>query len=685
MRTAWRIMRWSRSGTGRIPRFFHAHLRCNALEHAMSGRDDDRFEPRAGKSRDSGQARIRAPKRFTAQVLRAANQARGGKAIGRAIRRGVKGRGRVAATILKGRANSYGRRVMVKTRLVNLRKAAAGSTARHVGYIERDGVTREGAAGQAYDRAADAADSKTFVERVEGDRHQFRFIVSAEDAEDIADLRRFTRDLMARMETDLGTRLDWIAVDHWDTDNPHSHVIVRGIDERGADLIIDGDYIAHGLRLRAGELATDWLGPVTERELRERMVREVDQERLTGLDRRLIAMQSREDSIRLSTGEDDETRFQRRQLGGRLQTLERLGLANRDSDGAWRLRDGTERILRDMGERGDIIRTMQRAFSDEVRAFEIFANGETVGRIARKGLADELEDRGYLIVDGIDGKARYVALPSDTDLATYPEGGVVRVRSVAAEPRSADRTIDALAGTARIYRPDMHLAVAQTETRGAFDPEAFVRAHVRRLEAMRRIGAAERLTDGTWRLPQDFLDHAAAHEAGRLGGVRVDLVSHLPVDRQMRTMGATWLDRSLLDGAEPATTGFGAQVREALDGRRAFLVKEGLAEYQGARFRLARNLLETLRHREIANVAKEITASTGLPYRPIGEGDQVEGTYRRSVQLASGRFAMLDDGMGFSLVPWRPVIEPKIGQTVSGVMRGGNISWDFGRSRGPAV
>ncbi|MFT3964648.1 MAG: DUF3363 domain-containing protein [Sphingobium sp.] len=651
----------------------------------MSGRDDDRFEPRAGKSRDSGQARIRAPKRFTAQVLRAANQARGGNAIGRATRRGVKGRGRVAATILKGRANSHGRRVVVKTRLVNIRKAAAGSTARHVGYIERDGVTREGTAGQAYDRVADATDSKTFVERAEGDRHQFRFIVSAEDAEDIADLRRFTCDLMARMETDLGTRLDWIAVDHWDTDNPHSHVIVRGIDERGADLVIDGDYIAHGLRLRASELATDWLGPVTERELRERMTREVDQERLTGLDRRLLAMQVAQGSIRLDMGEDENARFQRRQLGGRLQTLERLGLANRDRDGAWRLRDGTEQVLRDIGERGDIIRTMQRALSGETRAFEIFASGEAVGRIARKGLADELEDRSYLIVDGIDGKARYVVLPSGIDLTAYPEGGIVRVRSVAAEPRSADRTIDALAGAARIYRPDMHLAVAQADARGTSDPASFVRAHVRRLEALRRIGAADRLNDGTWRLPKDFLDRAAAHEAGTLGGVRVDVLSHLPVDRQLRTIGATWLDRSLLDGTTPAPIGFGATVREALDGRRAFLAREGLAEQQGTRIRLARNLLDTLRRREIADVAKDIAAETGLPYRPVAEGDHVAGTYRRSIQLASGRFAMLEHGMGFSLVPWRPVIEPKIGQAVSGVMRGGNINWDFGRSRGPAI
>ncbi len=188
-------------------------------------------------------------------------------------------------------------------------------------------------------------------------------------------------------------------------DNPHSHIIVRGVDERGADLVIDGDYIGNGLRLRAGELATEWLGPVTERELRERMTREVDQERWTGLDQRLAGIQARDGAIHLGDGGDDHARFRRRQLGARLQALERLGLAEQSGDRGWRLRDGAERVLRDMSERGDIIRTMQRAFSGEARSFELFAAGEITGRIARKGLADELEDRGYLIVDGIDGKA----------------------------------------------------------------------------------------------------------------------------------------------------------------------------------------------------------------------------------------------------------------------------------------
>jgi type IV secretory pathway VirD2 relaxase len=141
--------------------------------------------------------------------------------------------------------------------LVNLRQAGKRSTLSHLRYIERDGVSREGEPGKAYGPQTDQADVEAFEERGREDRHQFRFIVSPEDAEQLDDLRTYTRHLMSRMEADLGTRLDWVAVDHWNTDNPHTHIVLRGKDETGKDLIIARDYIAEGMRNRAAELATE--------------------------------------------------------------------------------------------------------------------------------------------------------------------------------------------------------------------------------------------------------------------------------------------------------------------------------------------------------------------------------------------------------------------------------------------
>lgn len=110
-----------------------------------------------------------------------------------------------------------------------------------------------------------------------------------------------------------------------------------------------------------------------------------------------------------------------------------------------------------------------------------------------------------------------------------------------------------------------------------------------------------------------------------------------------------------------------------------------LAEHRGQRVVLARNLLATLHGCELAKAAKDIAAETGLEYRPVADGELVAGIYRRSVMLASGRYAMLDDGMGFSLVPWKPVIEQRLGQQLAATARRGSVSWEFGRSRGPMI
>ncbi|WP_448101061.1 DUF3363 domain-containing protein [Luteibacter jiangsuensis] len=642
-------------------------------------RDDDDFRVRPGPPRQRGDA-------FVNRVLRETNKI--GTKAGRAGRRpGARlGRGHVAAHLTSRARPPNARRAAVKVRLVRLAQAGERSVAGHLRYLEREGVDREGGAGRAYGPTTDAADTAAFERRGRGDRHQFRFIVSPEDAEQLSDLHGYTRQLMARMEADLGTRLDWVAVDHWNTDNPHSHVVLRGRDDAGNDLVISRDYIGRGMRERAAELATEWPGPRTELEILKAQRHEVEQERWTSLDR-MLQREAVDGELRMERLAAPRVQRERQLLVGRLLALRRMGLVDEPQPGIWAIHPDAERTLRRMGERGDILRTMQRAVHGRLRDFAVFEPGNdgrvVVGRVAAKGLADELYKRGYLVVDGIDGRAHYVALPPRAELGQFPVGAVVEVRDTAAA-RTADRTIAALA-TDGLYRTDHHLAVAQT-THADRDPQAVVEAHVRRLEALRRIGLVERVADGVWKVPDDLPERGCQYDARRRGGIGVDLKSHLPIERQVRAVGATWLDRQLLDGGQGlGDVGFGGEVRNALQRRGDFLVEQGLAERRGERLILARNLLATLRDRELAQVAQAIAAGTGLEHRPAVDGRRVTGVYRRSLQLASGRFAMLDDGVGFCLVPWRPVIERRLGQMLGAVVGSASVSWTVGRQRGPAV
>ncbi len=649
----------------------------------MAGNDEDRFrvKPTAPKSRGGPRSQ-----RFVSQVLKQVSKT-GAKPSRKSLGRPANtfGRGRVAAAMAGRRLGPNARRMVVKSRFVVLRRASPNTVAVHLRYIERDGVTREGKKGQAYGADTDAADLKTFQERGQNNRHQFRFIVSAEDGLELEDLKGFTRQLMRRMEIDLETRLDWVAVDHWDTDNPHTHIVLNGHTGGPAsgreDLVIAPDYMAHGMRQRASEIATEWLGPRTEAEIRQSLLREVDQQRLTGLDRALIR-QAGADGIDLTSNPQDRQR--QNALRARLQRLEGMGLAERMNSNRWKLQPELAGTLDAMSEREDALETVRRALKGQRRECVVDdrLTSPVIGRIAGKGLADELHDRAYLVVDGIDGRAHYLKLPAGTDLAELPIHGIVEARPPSQE-RPVDRNIATIARNG-LYKTTDH--VAQLKQANHRDPRSTVDAHVRRLEALRRAGIVERVADGVWKVPADLLQKTRTYDTQKNTGLMIELRSHLPIDQQVRAIGATWLDKQLVgDGSGLVAQGFGVQVLDAMRNRVDVLADQGLATHRDHRVVFARNLLATLRNRELATTAKTLEVQTGWAYRPLSDGQYASGVYRRSIQLASGRFAVLEDGVGFTLVPWQAVAEQRLGQQVSAVMMGNSAIWRLRRQRGTGI
>src|SRR5690606_12477836 len=208
-------------------------------------------------------------------------------------------------------------------------------------------------------------------------------------------------------------------------------------------------------------------------------------------------------------------------------------------------------------------------------------SGSTVvGRVAGKGLADELHDHGYLVIDGTDGKAHYVALNARDELANYPTAAVVEVKG-SADVRAADKNIAALASDG-LYRTDHHLLIEQGRAKPDRDPQEVVAAHVRRLEALRGAGIVARVAEGLWKVPDNLAERGRQYDAQRLGGVAVELKSHLPIERQACVIGATWLDQQLISGGKGlGDLGFGGEVKNTLQQRGEFLAEQGLAERRG--------------------------------------------------------------------------------------------------------
>lgn len=658
-------------------------------------KDDDDFTPRLGRIRSRGSKRGR---RYLHQVLRSVALAGGRPSSGRGTFQGSRiGRGSGVGRVLASRdryAAYRARRVIVKSRIVKLKGQGRKAAQLHLRYIQRDGVTREGLPGELYDAESDRADGRAFLKRGEGDRHQFRFIVSAEDAAEYDELKGFTRKLMRQMEEDLDTRLDWVAVDHYNTGHPHTHIVLRGRDDRGKDLVIARDYLAKGMRERAAEIVGLDLGPRSDLEIEHRLRREVEQERFTSLDRGLLREAGEDGIVRSGTEAGDA--FRQTLRAGRLQKLRRLGLAEEVGPGWWRLADDLEPVLRRMSERGDIIKTLHREMAREGRNmaasdYAVYdpadpAARRLVGRVVARGLSDEINDRHYLIVDGVDGRAHYVDIGKGDATEPLPDSAIVAIEPKRAAPRDVDRTIaEIAAANDGRYSVDIHLRHDPTAT------AAFAETHVRRLEAMRRRGiGVERRPDGTWTIATDHLDRAAAYERSRVRGtaVAVEMLSAVSLDRQVGAEGATWLDRELLADT-PASlrdAGFGREVRNALDRRRQWLIEQEFAREEQDRIVYRANMLGILRRRELSRVANQLSGELGLQYAESEPGKRIEGVYRRRLDLASGRFALIEKSREFTLVPWRPVLERSLGKQVSGMARGDAISWSLGRKRsGPGV
>lgn len=304
-----------------------------------------------------------------------------------------------------------------------------------------------------------------------------------------------------------------------------------------------------------------------------------------------------------------------RHLIGRAGKLERLGLATRIAPACWSLKPDIESTLRQLGVRGDIIKTMHRAMTGlgvatDPGRFAVHPSvGEDriIGRLVERGLHDELSGQAYAVIDGADGRVHHLRFSDLEQTGDAAPGAIVELRT-------------------------------WTDRRGQQGQSLWVQSD---------LALAEQVTAG----------------------------------------GSTWLDRQLLS-SDPVQSGggFGEMIEQAKRDRAEHLVSEGLAAKHGGRIVLARNLLTTLRDRDLAAAVEGITARTCLPHRPTTEGETVSGTYRQRLQLASGRFAMIDNGLGFELVPWRPQLDKHLGQHVTGTSKaGGGIDWILGRSRGIGI
>ncbi len=303
----------------------------------------------------------------------------------------------------------------------------------HILYLGRDGAGAEGRSATFFDSVEDGIDATAIVPAWTDDRHHFRFIVSPEHGDRIEDLRAYVREVMSRVAADLGEPdLVWLATAHYDTDQPHAHVLVRGRRSDGRDLVIPRDYIGYGFRARAQESAQARLGDLSRIDAERRVWKETQADRFTAFDRRLIAAADPDGTVTDGVG---ATAAWAALTRGRLRHLEGLGLVRRERQ-RYRLAGDLEARLRGLQVRRDVQRTINQRRLEAGSRVQLLASAEVRGRVVKLGMHDEAGSLPFVIVRDAAGLEHYARVPIGAPLprtqalvsliATGPGAGIIK-------------------------------------------------------------------------------------------------------------------------------------------------------------------------------------------------------------------------------------------------------------------
>lgn len=575
------------------------------------------------------------------------------------------------AGVLRGNVfagSAYGQRVIIKINPVKNKTRGVGAGAgsggmnlyHHMRYISRSGAGENEEKAVLFDKENEGLDGKEFHGLCKDDRHHFRMIISPENGHEIEDFRGYVRCVMKRVEEDLGTSLDWRGAVHYDTDDIHAHVVIRGKDERGEDLVIGRDYIATGIRARAQEIATELLGERSLEEIQKSMEREVDAMRVTSLDRFIEKQVSEENviDVRRANNFGKSSHFEGL-IKGRLRHLETAGFAVEHPPGVFTLKEDYKDALYAVATRNDVLKRLHGQFApqelDGMAMYSIKAGEGAMieGRVAGKGFTDEITDRKYITLHDMAGGLHYVPVG---DLGRYDEleeGALIRVRPGDKSTGKADHNIKHIAKeNDGIYDREAHMRfiIKEQDYIAAEDRQGYLDAHLKRLDTLEQNGVVEGLGEGRYSVPDDIIVRGEEitkqineREKKRFYP-RIDVLSAQPLEQLTASEKKTWLDKELYKQSinKPGLASYDDGVRSALQRRREWLVQKDLATIQSnGEFALRKSALNTLNKMEVERAGKIMAEKFEVELNRAKVREEESYRYVGFVKLETGPWALV--------------------------------------------
>jgi len=361
-------------------------------------------------------------------------------------------------------------------RVTYLKNKVRGQWKAHGRYLARESAAFENDAKPVgFNRETEGVDIARKLQSWQNadDQQCWKLIVSPEFG-DRVDLSRLTRELIKQMEKDLGTDFEWVAAEHYNTEHPHVHVVIRGVRDSGEALRLTREYVQQGIRTIAADLCTRQIGYRTELDGVVAERREVSEKRFTSIDRRLLkdAGESSPDvgsqhftvsRNAAQTGLGETARSRTRHDVARLAVLRQMGLAESSGPNTWRLRKDFEQVLRAMQRASDRQRTLAAhgtVMSDERLTIEVLDLRQITcveGRVLVHG-QDEQTGRNNLMLEGTDAKIHFIQYTPEMEEARRK--GELRVNSFIRLRRQSDKAVldvSDLADAEKLLKNPRHL------------------------------------------------------------------------------------------------------------------------------------------------------------------------------------------------------------------------------------
>jgi type IV secretory pathway VirD2 relaxase len=583
----------------------------------------------------------------------------------------------------RGRAGSAGgkaswsgsraQRVIVKTHIARHKTGKArGSLTRHASYLGRDSASADGKPGVFYDASREGVSARQEVAEWAEDRHHFRVIISPERGGDIPDITAYVREVMARMEKDLVaagaiekyTKLEWIAINHHNTDNPHAHVVLRGRQKNGQDLVIPRAYLAHGMRGRASEVATELLGERTVEQAQEARLKEVEAERFTSLDR-MIERHLDKGRIDVASPKPIGYGAEDRQLAlARLQFLEGIGLAQKERGTFWAVDEQFGRSLRELGARNDVIAQLYGSLGNEAGRVSRMTGPEAsipiAGVVIAKGSADEIGDDRFVVLRDGEGQAHYGRVRDTEVYRDLRVGSVAELGASAHRRQQIAEQVAAVATDKGLYSAELHEAYLRQSQPDATDRQ--IASSVRSAES-RLAFVAGFETSGVRALDggQYAVDAEVLRQFSQQGSERTDVrvIAEHTLSNQIEAHAVTWLDRQAFGGHPDPRTADHPAVQDAVVQRQDWLVQNGYAQHaqdDNGMVQLRPDALQQLATEERTSLTGRLAEKYGMPVSELPQGGSVGGRYEGVEHLHAGKLAVVvaDDGVFVSPVRQTP-------------------------------